>query len=69
MSIDQIQHFFLHQVNLNILTETMAVLGAAARSPSAPVRCSWTAVASGDTYMLAGIGAGFQWGSLCLRHA
>ncbi|MGW0857003.1 3-oxoacyl-ACP synthase III family protein [Streptomyces sp. NPDC002690] len=23
----------------------------------------------GDTYVLSGIGAGFQWGSLCLRHA
>lgn len=23
----------------------------------------------GDTYVLSGIGAGFQWGTLCLRHA
>ncbi|MER7715449.1 ketoacyl-ACP synthase III [Streptomyces flaveolus] len=27
------------------------------------------ALAPGDTYVLSGIGAGFQWGSLCLRHA
>ncbi|CAL9657244.1 3-oxoacyl-ACP synthase III family protein [Streptomyces sp. enrichment culture] len=26
------------------------------------------ALAPGDTYVLSGIGAGFQWGSLCLRH-
>ncbi|TRV75782.1 beta-ketoacyl-ACP synthase 3 [Streptomyces sp. 130] len=27
------------------------------------------ALLPGDVYMLSGIGAGFQWGSLCLRHA
>ncbi|MFH9829308.1 3-oxoacyl-ACP synthase III family protein [Streptomyces bobili] len=86
MSIDQIQHFFLHQANLNILTETMAALGVPRqRAPITVDRLGNTgsaglftalhstftegALASGDTYVLAGIGAGFQWGSLCLRHA
>ncbi|HEY3505740.1 MAG TPA: 3-oxoacyl-[acyl-carrier-protein] synthase III C-terminal domain-containing protein [Actinocatenispora sp.] len=27
------------------------------------------ALRPGDTYVLSGIGAGFQWGTLCLRHA
>ncbi|OKI13274.1 ketoacyl-ACP synthase III [Streptomyces sp. CB03911] len=27
------------------------------------------ALLPGDTYVLSGIGAGFQWGTLCLRHA
>ncbi|MFB7247394.1 3-oxoacyl-ACP synthase [Streptomyces populi] len=85
-SVDQIRHFFLHQANLNILTETMAALGVPReRVPVTVDRLGNTgsaglftalhstitegALLPGDTYVLSGIGAGFQWGTLCLRHA
>lgn len=84
--IDQVRHFFLHQANLNILTETMAALGVPReRAPVTVDRLGNTGSAglftalhttvtdgsllSGDIYVLSGIGAGFQWGTLCLRHA
>lgn len=84
--IDQISHFFLHQANLNILSETMAALGVPReRAPVTIDRLGNTGSAGlftalhttnaegsllpGDTYVLSGIGAGFQWGTLCLRHA
>jgi 3-oxoacyl-[acyl-carrier-protein] synthase III len=84
--IDQVKHFFLHQANLNILTETMAALGVPReRAPVTIDRLGNTGSAGlftalhttmaedsmrpGDTYVMSGIGAGFQWGTLCLRHA
>lgn len=86
MSLDRIRHFFLHQANLNILTETTATLGIPRERAHVTVdRLGNTgsaglftalhstitegALAPGDTYVLSGIGAGFQWGTLCLRHA
>ncbi|MFH8978204.1 3-oxoacyl-ACP synthase III family protein [Streptomyces sp. NPDC017890] len=86
MPIDRVRHFFLHQANLNILTETMTTLGIPPeRAPVTVDRLGNTGSAGmftalhsaltegsllpGDTYVLAGIGAGFQWGSLCLRQA
>ncbi|GJF31192.1 3-oxoacyl-[acyl-carrier-protein] synthase 3 [Kitasatospora sp. NE20-6] len=84
--IDRIRHFFLHQANLNILTETMTALGVPRdRAPVTVDRLGNTGSAGlftalhstaagggllpGDVYVLSGIGAGFQWGTLCLRHA
>ncbi|MFE4357166.1 3-oxoacyl-ACP synthase III family protein [Kitasatospora sp. NPDC056800] len=84
--VDRIRHFFLHQANLNILTETMTALGVPReRVPVTVERLGNTgsaglftalhatvaegALLPGDTYVLSGIGAGFQWGTLCLRHA
>lgn len=84
--IDEVRHFFLHQANLNILTETLAALGVPRERATVTIdRLGNTgsaglftalhatvaegALLPGDTYVLAGIGAGFQWGTLCLRHA
>lgn len=84
--LHEVRHFFLHQANLNILTETLATLGIPRQRATVTIdrlgntgsaglfTALHTAVAEGsllpgDTYVLAGIGAGFQWGSLCLRHA
>ena len=85
LSVDEIQHFFLHQANLNILTQTMTHLGVPMeRAPVTLDRIGNTGSAGtftalhhsrtnghlrpGDTYVLSAIGAGFQWGTLCLRH-
>ncbi|BBA95469.1 putative 3-oxoacyl-(acyl carrier protein) synthase III [Actinacidiphila reveromycinica] len=84
--VDRIRHFFLHQANLNIISETMAALDVPRdRAPVTIDRLGNTGSAGlftalhtthteggllpGDTYVLSGIGAGFQWGTLCLRHA
>ncbi|MEU2251220.1 ketoacyl-ACP synthase III [Streptomyces sp. NPDC019224] len=84
--VDEVRHFFLHQANLNILTETLAALGVPRDRATVTIdrlgntgsaglfTALHTTVAEGsllpgDTYVLAGIGAGFQWGALCLRHA
>ncbi|MFJ9952654.1 3-oxoacyl-ACP synthase III family protein [Kitasatospora sp. NPDC091207] len=84
--IDRIRHFFLHQANLNILTETVAALdiprervpvtvdrmgntGSAGLFTALHSAASAGSLLPGDTYVLSGIGAGFQWGTLCLRHA
>ncbi|TVT61156.1 beta-ketoacyl-ACP synthase 3 [Amycolatopsis rhizosphaerae] len=84
LEIDDIRYFLLHQANLNIITEAMASLGVPAdRAPTTVSRFGNTAAASmftvlhetmtgpaehGDVMMMAGIGAGFLWGSLCFRH-
>lgn len=86
LPLPAIDHWFLHQANLNILTAAMTEL-------EIPMRCApitldtlgntgsagvFTAlhqahaqqrIAPGDTYLLSAIGAGFQWGTLCFRHA
>ncbi|MEV7360299.1 beta-ketoacyl-ACP synthase 3 [Kitasatospora sp. NPDC091276] len=84
--LDEIRHFFLHQANLNLLTETVKTMGVPQdRVPVTVDRLGNTGSAGlftalhstvaagglrpGDTYVLSGIGAGFQWGTLCLRHA
>lgn len=81
-----IDHYFLHQANLNILTAAMTDLGIPLhRAPitldtlgntgSAGVFTalhqahSHHRIAPGDTFLLSAIGAGFQWGTLCFRHA
>ncbi|WP_394834903.1 ketoacyl-ACP synthase III [Pendulispora rubella] len=86
LPIGEITHFFLHQANLNILTETMTHLGVPMdRAPVTLDKLGNTGAAGmftalhqtfaqgrlkpGDTYILSAIGAGFQWGTLCFRHA
>ncbi|MBE1463424.1 3-oxoacyl-ACP synthase III family protein [Kibdelosporangium phytohabitans] len=85
LSAGDIDHFFIHQANLNIINATVDKLGIPAhRAPitvdhlgntgSAGVftalheSFSQGEVRPGDTYVMSAIGAGFQWGSLCLRH-
>ncbi|WP_394845481.1 ketoacyl-ACP synthase III [Pendulispora brunnea] len=86
LPVQEIDHFFLHQANLNILTETMTQLGVPMdRAPITLDKLGNTGAAGmftalhqsftrghlkpGDTYILSAIGAGFQWGTLCMRHA
>jgi len=81
-----IDHFFLHQANINILDAARDALGIAAdRVPITLDRLGNTGAAgiftalhqtasagglrSGDTYVMSAIGAGFHWGTLCLRQA
>ncbi len=85
LAIGEIDHFFLHQANLNMLTLIMDQLGIPAhRVPITVDKLGNTGSAGmftalhqahvagrlkpGDHYILSAIGAGFQWGSLCLRH-
>lgn len=84
LEVTEIDHFFLHQANLNILTAAMTELGVPMeRAPvtldelgntgSAGVLTALhrarqeRRVRGGDTFLLSAIGAGFQWGTLCLR--
>jgi 3-oxoacyl-[acyl-carrier-protein] synthase-3 len=86
LGVDQIQHFFLHQANLNLINQALSDLDVPrARAPITVDRIGNTgsagaftalhqgyasgALRPGDTYVLTAIGAGFQWGTLCLRHA
>lgn len=84
IGLDEVGYYLLHQANLNIITEAMASLGVPAeRAPTTVRRFGNTAAASmftvlhetlngpaehGDVLIMAGIGAGFLWGSMCLRH-
>jgi len=81
-----IDHFFLHQANLNILNHTLKELAVPAeRAPITLDTLGNTGAAGlftalhhtlsngtlrpGDTYVMSAIGAGFHWGTLCLRHS
>jgi 3-oxoacyl-[acyl-carrier-protein] synthase-3 len=85
LTMAEVDHFFLHQANLNILTAVADRLGVPmARVPITLDKIGNTGAAGaftalhevhaqgrlkpGDRYILAAIGAGFQWGTLCLRH-
>jgi 3-oxoacyl-[acyl-carrier-protein] synthase-3 len=80
----EIDHYFLHQANINILDEARRRLGIDAdRVPVTLDRLGNTGAAGlftalhrtvsegrlrpGDTYVMSAIGAGFHWGTLCLR--
>lgn len=84
LTVDQVDHFFLHQANLNIVREVTTALGVPAdRAPTTVERLGNTGaatvftvldlamresrVAPGDILVVSAIGAGFLWGSLCLR--
>lgn len=84
VSVNDVEYFLLHQANLNIINEAMMALGVPKhRAPTTVARFGNTAAASmftvlhetmdhgvehGALMILAGIGAGFMWGSLCFRH-
>jgi 3-oxoacyl-[acyl-carrier-protein] synthase-3 len=85
LSVTEIDHFFLHQANLNIITAALDKLGVSrSRAPITVDRLGNTgsagvftalhsafaqgSVRPGDTYVVSSIGAGFQWGTLCVRH-
>lgn len=86
LTVDQIEHLFLHQANLNLIKQALTDLNVPhARAPITVDRIGNTGSAGaftalhqgfangdlqpGDTYVLTAIGAGFQWGTVCLRHA
>jgi 3-oxoacyl-[acyl-carrier-protein] synthase-3 len=81
-----VDHYFLHQANVNILDHTLKALDVPAeRAPITLDRLGNTGAAGmftalhdavthrrlrpGDTYVMSAIGAGFHWGTLCLRHS
>ena len=85
LALGDIDHFFLHQANLNILNHTLGELAVpAGRAPVTLDTLGNTGAAGmftalhhtavngnlrpGDTYVMSAIGAGFHWGTLCLRH-
>ncbi|GGX69917.1 3-oxoacyl-ACP synthase III family protein [Streptomyces minutiscleroticus] len=82
--VEDIDHYFLHQANINILDAARSQLGIPAdRVPITLDRLGNTGAAGiftalhqtvsqdglrpGDTYVMCAIGAGFHWGTLCLR--
>jgi 3-oxoacyl-[acyl-carrier-protein] synthase III len=82
----EIDHFFLHQANINILNQTMDQLGVPRDRAPVTLRTLGNTGAAGmftalhhatangqlkpgDTYVMSAIGAGFHWGTLCLRHS
>ncbi|MER5635544.1 ketoacyl-ACP synthase III [Kitasatospora sp. NPDC002227] len=81
-----IDHYFLHQANLNILDAARTRLcipadrvpvtldrlgntGAAGIFTALHQTASTGRLRPGDTYVMSAIGAGFHWGTLCLRQA
>ncbi|WP_330276704.1 ketoacyl-ACP synthase III [Lentzea sp. NBC_00516] len=81
--IERIDHFFLHQANLNIINAALDKLAVpAAKAPVTLDRLGNTGSAGvftalhsrfgelrkGDVFVMSAIGAGFQWGTLCFRH-
>ncbi|MEV0302984.1 3-oxoacyl-ACP synthase III family protein [Streptomyces prasinus] len=84
IEVTDIEHFVVHQANLNILRKTARVLGiepgrvpltvpflgnTAAASPFTVLHeVMESRVAHGDRMILASIGPGYVWGSICFRH-
>ncbi len=85
LAVGEIDHFFLHQANLKIISATMGQLGVpmdrapitldllgntGAAGMFTALHTSYTEgrLNEGDHYVLSAIGAGFQWGTICLRH-
>lgn len=84
VELHDVRHLFLHQANINIINEAAQALGVPPdRVPTTVARFGNTAAASlftvlhesmesrvehGDIIIMSGIGAGFLWGSLCIRH-
>jgi 3-oxoacyl-[acyl-carrier-protein] synthase-3 len=85
LRLSDVDHFFLHQANYNIVLEVMAALGVPAhRAPTTVRQLGNTGaatvftvldqamragtVAEGDVLVFSAIGAGFLWGTLCVRH-
>ncbi|OLE22393.1 MAG: 3-oxoacyl-ACP synthase [Catenulispora sp. 13_1_20CM_3_70_7] len=84
VGLDEVRHYLLHQANQNIIDEAALSLGIPAnRVPTTVRRLGNTGAASmftvlhetmvhtvehDDLMIMAGIGAGFLWGSACFRH-
>lgn len=84
VDVQDIRHFFIHQANLNIITEAMDALGVPrcraaitvdqlGNTGAATIFTAMHKVASeralrrDDLLVVSAIGAGFLWGSVCLR--
>jgi 3-oxoacyl-[acyl-carrier-protein] synthase-3 len=84
VGLDQIDHLLLHQANQNIIDAAALDLGITPERVPSTVRAMGNTGAASmftvlhetientarhdDIMMLAGIGAGFMWGSACFRH-
>jgi 3-oxoacyl-[acyl-carrier-protein] synthase-3 len=85
LAVGEIDHFFLHQANLKLISAAMGQLGVpldrapitldvlgntGAAGMFTALHYSYTEghLHEGDHYVLSAIGAGFQWGTVCLRH-
>ncbi|MCS7483707.1 3-oxoacyl-ACP synthase III family protein [Umezawaea endophytica] len=85
VGVEGVDHFFLHQANLNIIRAALEKLGVPEdRAPITLDRLGNTGSAGvftalhhsfsrglvnpGEVFVMSAIGAGFQWGTLCLRH-
>ncbi|MEU1982090.1 ketoacyl-ACP synthase III [Nocardia sp. NPDC019395] len=84
-TVHEVDHFFLHQANLRIVTAAMDRIavsmdrapitvdrlgntGSAGAFTALHTAMSRGRIRSGDLFVLSAIGAGFQWGTLCMRH-
>ncbi|USG66597.1 beta-ketoacyl-ACP synthase 3 [Brevibacillus ruminantium] len=85
LQVSDIDHFVMHQANLNIIKEAMRSLdvplekttvtiqeyantGAASLFSALHHSLTEKAVKQGDYLVISAIGAGFLWGSLCLKY-
>lgn len=85
LAVSDIQHFFLHQANRNIIESVVSELGVPTERAGVTIDMLGNTGAAtiftvlhqairrgelrrGDLAVISGIGAGFLWGSLCLRH-
>ncbi|TRY27949.1 beta-ketoacyl-ACP synthase III [Brevibacillus sp. LEMMJ03] len=85
LQVSDIDHFILHQANLNIIKKTMRALdvpmekttvtiqeygntGAASLFSALHKSLEEKAIKPGDYLVISAIGAGFLWGSLCVKY-
>ncbi|WP_235184410.1 3-oxoacyl-ACP synthase III family protein [Bacillus manliponensis] len=85
LKMEDINHFIIHQANLNIIKEAMSAIGAPLDKASLTVQeqgntgsatlfsafykaMSENKIKQGDHLVFSAIGAGFLWGSLCLKY-
>ncbi|ADY24327.1 ketoacyl-ACP synthase III [Bacillus thuringiensis serovar finitimus] len=85
LEVKNIDHFILHQANLNIIKEAMSAVGASMDKTTLTVQeqgntgsatifsafnkaMSENKIKQGDYVVFSAIGAGFLWGSICLKY-
>ena len=85
LEVQDIDHFIIHQANLNIIKEAMNAVGASMDKTTLTVQeqgntgsatifsafnkaMSENKIKQGDYVVFSAIGAGFLWGSICLKY-